>query len=133
MTPQRIRATERTPAPKGRTVQRRTEPLTEREPDVVRLVARGLTNEELSAQLYVTRSTVKTHLANVQRKLAARNRVEIAAWVWENGKCAPSQVRGPGRVRDGGPRLDAGPAELDRDVFAMLADVRHMQTMAARY
>ncbi|MFI0790713.1 response regulator [Streptomyces lydicus] len=63
------------------------EPLTQRELDVVRLVARGRTNEELAAELYVTLSTVKTHLGNVQRKLAARNRVEIAAWAWENGLC----------------------------------------------
>ncbi|AOP51281.1 DNA-binding response regulator [Streptomyces lydicus] len=63
------------------------EPLTQRELDVVRLVARGRTNEELAAELYVTLSTVKTHLGNVQRKLAARNRVEIAAWAWENGVC----------------------------------------------
>lgn len=63
------------------------EPLTERELDVVRLAARGRTNEELATELHVTLSTVKTHLANVQRKLAARNRVEIAAWAWENGIC----------------------------------------------
>ncbi|WP_229898473.1 response regulator [Streptomyces finlayi] len=61
------------------------EPLTPRELDVVRLVARGRTNEELAAELYVSLSTVKTHLGNVQRKLSARNRVEIAAWAWENG------------------------------------------------
>ncbi|MGW9432498.1 response regulator [Streptomyces decoyicus] len=66
------------------------EPLTQRELDVVRLVARGRTNEELAAELYVTLSTVKTHLGNVQRKLAARNRVEIAAWAWENGICTSS-------------------------------------------
>ncbi len=64
------------------------EPLTERELDVVRLVARGRTNEEVAAELYVTLSTVKTHLGNVQRKLAARNRVEIAAWAWESGLCS---------------------------------------------
>ncbi|WP_374215240.1 response regulator [Streptomyces sp. NEAU-Y11] len=66
---------------------RPAEPLTQRERDVVRLVARGRTNEEAAAELYVTLSTVKTHLANVQRKLAARNRVEIAAWAWETGLC----------------------------------------------
>ncbi|WP_052863276.1 response regulator [Streptomyces niger] len=64
-----------------------SEPLTERELDVVRLVARGRTNDEIATELYVTLSTVKTHLGNVQRKLAARNRVEIAAWCWENGLC----------------------------------------------
>jgi DNA-binding NarL/FixJ family response regulator len=62
-------------------------PLTARELDVVRLVARGRTNEEIATELYVTLSTVKTHLGSVQRKLAARNRVEIAAWAWENGVC----------------------------------------------
>ncbi|MER6443501.1 response regulator transcription factor [Streptomyces sp. NPDC001185] len=62
-------------------------PLTARELDVVRLLARGHTNEELAAALHVSLSTVKTHLGSVQRKLAARNRVEVAAWAWENGVC----------------------------------------------
>ncbi|WP_432251420.1 response regulator [Streptomyces sp. HNM1019] len=61
------------------------EQLTRREAEVVRRVARGRTNEEVAAELHVTLSTVKTHLGNVQRKLAARNRVEIAAWAWEHG------------------------------------------------
>ncbi|PWI19342.1 DNA-binding response regulator [Streptomyces sp. Act143] len=71
-------------------------PLTPRELDVVRLLARGRTNEELAAELHVTLSTVKTHLGNVQRKLAARNRVEIAAWAWENGICTTRDT--PGRM-----------------------------------
>jgi DNA-binding NarL/FixJ family response regulator len=62
-----------------------SEPLTERELDVVRLVAHGRTNDEIAKTLFVTLATVKTHLANVQRKLPARNRVEIAAWAWRNG------------------------------------------------
>ncbi|QES50640.1 DNA-binding response regulator [Streptomyces venezuelae] len=64
------------------------EALTERERDVVRCLARGLTNAEIAAELYVSLSTVKTHLANVQAKLGARNRVEIAAWAWESGLAA---------------------------------------------
>jgi DNA-binding NarL/FixJ family response regulator len=64
------------------------ETLTERELAVVRLVARGATNEEVAADLHVTLATVKTHLANVQRKLSARNRVEIAAWAWRTGVMA---------------------------------------------
>ncbi|SNX88432.1 LuxR family two component transcriptional regulator [Streptomyces sp. TLI_55] len=71
-------------------------PLTPRELDVVRLLARGRTNEELAAELHVTLSTVKTHLGNVQRKLATRNRVEIAAWAWENGICTTRDT--PGRT-----------------------------------
>jgi DNA-binding NarL/FixJ family response regulator len=58
------------------------EPLTARETDVVRLVAQGLTNAEITAELVVSMSTVKTHLSAVQRKLGARNRTEIAIWAW---------------------------------------------------
>ncbi|MGW0734628.1 response regulator [Streptomyces sp. NPDC002851] len=65
--------------------RRPAEPLTEREREVVRCLARGLTNAEIAAALFVSLSTVKTHLANVQAKLDARNRVEIAAWAWESG------------------------------------------------
>ncbi|MEU8718492.1 response regulator transcription factor [Streptomyces sp. NPDC048663] len=67
-------------------------PLTTRELDVVRLLARGQTNEELAAALHVSLSTVKTHLGSVQRKLAARNRVEVAAWAWENGVCVGRDI-----------------------------------------
>ncbi|MEV4889068.1 response regulator transcription factor [Nonomuraea sp. NPDC055795] len=61
------------------------EALTERELDVVRLVARGRTNQEVAGELFVSLSTVKTHLGSIQSKLGARNRVEIAAWAWESG------------------------------------------------
>jgi DNA-binding NarL/FixJ family response regulator len=60
-------------------------PLSPREEEVVRAVARGRTNAEIAAELFVSLSTVKTHLTNVQVKLDARNRVEIAAWAWERG------------------------------------------------
>ncbi|WP_262059581.1 response regulator transcription factor [Streptomyces sp. STR69] len=65
------------------------EPLTDREAEVVRLVALGRTNAEIAAELYVSLSTVKTHLSSVQLKLAARNRVEIAAWAWQHGQVRP--------------------------------------------
>jgi DNA-binding NarL/FixJ family response regulator len=54
----------------------------------VRAVARGLTNGEVAEELFVTVSTVKTHLASVQSKLGARNRVEVAAWAYRNGLMA---------------------------------------------
>jgi DNA-binding NarL/FixJ family response regulator len=57
--------------------------LSPREIDVVKLVARGLTNAEIAARLFISIGTVKTHLGSVQMKLEARNRVEIAAWAWE--------------------------------------------------
>jgi DNA-binding NarL/FixJ family response regulator len=61
------------------------EPLTDRELDVVKLVARGRTNEEIAGELFVSLSTVKTHLGSLYRKLDTRNRVETAAWAWESG------------------------------------------------
>ncbi|MFI0713315.1 response regulator [Streptomyces inhibens] len=59
--------------------------LSEREREVVRLVARGRTNQEIADELSITLSTVKTHLTGIQAKLRLRNRVEIAAWAWETG------------------------------------------------
>jgi DNA-binding NarL/FixJ family response regulator len=59
--------------------------LTGRELDVARLVARARTNAEIAAELVVSPGTVKTHIANIQRKLALPNRVGIAVWAWENG------------------------------------------------
>jgi DNA-binding NarL/FixJ family response regulator len=59
--------------------------LTERELDVVELVARGKTNAEIAEALFVSVSTVKTHLEAVRAKLGVRNRVGIAAWAWEHG------------------------------------------------
>ncbi|PXY34740.1 DNA-binding response regulator [Prauserella sp. PE36] len=68
-----------------RPVEQPSEPLTARELDVVKATARGLTNTEIGTELYLSLSTVKTHLASVQSKIGARNRVEIAAWAWRNG------------------------------------------------
>ncbi|MCA1655981.1 MAG: response regulator transcription factor [Pseudonocardiaceae bacterium] len=64
------------------------EPLTDRELDVVKAAARGLTNAEIGTELYLSLSTVKTHLASVQAKIGARNRVEVAAWAWRTGLMA---------------------------------------------
>lgn len=71
------------PAPAAN--DRPSEALTPRETDVVRAVARGLTNTEIGAELFMSLSTVKTHLASVQGKINARNRVEVAAWAWRCG------------------------------------------------
>ncbi len=62
------------------------ERLTDREEEVLRTIARGLTNEEIAAELHVSLSTVKTHVANVMGKIGARNRVEIAVWAYETGR-----------------------------------------------
>jgi DNA-binding NarL/FixJ family response regulator len=72
-------------APPGPRRQPR-EPLTKREEEVLRAVAQGRTNAELAAELYISLSTVKTHLSSLHTKLGARNRVELAAWAWETGR-----------------------------------------------
>jgi DNA-binding NarL/FixJ family response regulator len=58
--------------------------LSERELDIARGIARGRTNQEIAAELFISLSTVKTHITRIQGKLSVRNRVEIAAWSWEN-------------------------------------------------
>ena len=78
-----------TPSP----VPQPIEPLTEREEQVLADVARGLSNSEIATNLYITLSTVKTHIASLMTKLGARNRVEIAIWAHQTG-----------RMRDQSPR-----------------------------
>ena len=58
--------------------------LSQRELDITRGIAKGRTNNEIAAELFISLSTVKTHIGRIQTKLDVRNRVEIAAWVWEN-------------------------------------------------
>lgn len=62
------------------------EPLTEREEQVLVAVAVGRSNAEVAAELHLSVATVKSHLGNLQRKLDARNRVELAAWAWQTGR-----------------------------------------------
>ena len=62
------------------------EALTSREEQVLLPVARGRTNSEIAADLHISPSTVKTHLASLMRKLGARNRVELAMWAHETGR-----------------------------------------------
>jgi DNA-binding NarL/FixJ family response regulator len=60
-------------------------PLSDREVEVARCLAGGRTNREIAADLFISLSTVKGHLAAIQSKLGARNRVEIVAWAWSSG------------------------------------------------
>lgn len=62
------------------------DPLTDREEEVLATVAQGLTNAEIAEALFISLSTVKTHLASLMTKLGARNRVEIAMWAYETGR-----------------------------------------------
>ena len=62
------------------------EALTDREEQILATVARGRTNSEIADELYITLSTVKTHIASLMAKLGARNRVEIAMWAYETNR-----------------------------------------------
>jgi len=64
-------------------IEQPIEPLTDREEEVLLAVAKGSTNAEIAKELFISLSTVKTHLAALMRKLDARNRVEIAMWAYE--------------------------------------------------
>ncbi len=60
-------------------------PLTERELEVVRLMARGLSNEELAAAASISRATVKTHVSSILAKLGLTSRIQIVVWAYDHG------------------------------------------------
>jgi DNA-binding NarL/FixJ family response regulator len=63
--------------------------LTDREREVMALVAEGLTNDEIAERLYVSPATAKTHVSRAMIKLAARDRAQLVVFAYESGLVSP--------------------------------------------
>jgi DNA-binding NarL/FixJ family response regulator len=68
-----------------------TELLSDREQDVLRLLASGLNNRDIGARLFEAESTIKTHVEHIFTKLRVSDRVQAAVWAARNG-LAPKQL-----------------------------------------
>ncbi|CAM3964200.1 response regulator transcription factor [Nocardiopsis tropica] len=65
------------------------DPLTAREADVLALVGRGLSNDDIAAELVISIVTVKSHIGSIFTKLGVRNRAEAIVWAFDNGVVRP--------------------------------------------
>ncbi|MBD2897969.1 response regulator [Actinomadura sp. RB99] len=77
------------PSPAGGRAARWHGELTEREADVLRLVAKGRSNAEIAGELFVSPQTVKTHVGNILAKLQARDRTQAVILAYETGFITP--------------------------------------------
>jgi DNA-binding NarL/FixJ family response regulator len=70
--------------------------LSEREREVVRLIAAGLSNAEIASSLYLSEATIKSHITRILARLGLRDRVQIAVYAYEHAIVRPGQGTPPG-------------------------------------
>jgi DNA-binding NarL/FixJ family response regulator len=79
--------------PQTATIEQADCPLTDRELEILRLVAEGYTNNRIARQLWVTEQTVKFHLSNTYRKLGVANRTEASRYAHVHNLTVPQRER----------------------------------------
>jgi DNA-binding NarL/FixJ family response regulator len=84
--------------PQDRQRLRQAAHLTEREADILRALAEGLSNAEIAARIWLSPETVKTHVKSILLKLGVRDRTQAVVWAYRSGFVGPSsgEPRAPG-------------------------------------
>lgn len=84
-----------------------SEALTERETDVLKLIARGLANKQIARELHIGEKTVKTHVSNILMKLGVNSRTQAALYAARTGLVSPDELSEGARLHPVPPRSES--------------------------